>query len=88
MEQNKKALVRIDAEGRDIIEVAGDDVLMEMEVWGRTMGYVAMEMQDDGESYLIKWYSRGVDGASEFYCDPVILAEGHIEDGDIQRLLK
>lgn len=86
IKEPKGALVRMTNDESHAVEMAGEDVLMEMEVWGRTMGHVAIEMMDDGTQYLIKWYPRGVDSESKMYADPVILAEGHIEDGDIQRL--
>lgn len=88
MEKNKDkvALVRITNDESETVEMVGGDVLMELTAWDRTMGHVAIEMMDDGTQYLIKWYPRGVNSDDKMYCDPVILAEGHIEDGDIQRL--
>lgn len=87
MKENNKALARITNDENIATEMAGDDILIELGAWGRVGGHVAIEMMDDGTQYLIKWYPRGVDGASDFYADPVILAECNIEDGDIQRLM-
>ena len=86
--QDEVALVRITNDEGEITDMVGEDLLVKFAVWDRTMGHVAIEMMDEGTQYLIKWYPRGINSDDEMYCDPVILAEGHIEDGDMQRLIK
>lgn len=68
--------------GREYIEVA----LHAFE--GREVGHITIDLEDAGTQYIIKWYPRGMDDSDARYRDPIILAEGHIEEGDIQRLIK
>lgn len=50
------------------------------------VGHVVIDSTDNGTQYLIQWFPDGLDGEAEGYSDPVILREGHIEEGEIQCL--
>jgi hypothetical protein len=71
--------------GNDFLEV-------ELRAFDREtpVGHITIDTDTDStgklNQYIIKWFPDGIDGDSDNYTDPVILKEGHKDEGEIQCL--
>jgi hypothetical protein len=71
----------------------GNDLLeIELNAFDRNIpvGHITIDILTDAtgklNQYIIKWFPDGIDGEGERYSEPVILKEGHKDEGEIQCL--
>ena len=93
-ETAKNKLVKLQAIIRSEVaqtKLSGSDFLeIELKAFNgsQTIGHITLDILNDAydkpAQYILKWYPDGIDDENECYTDPVILKEGHKDEGEIQ----